>query len=83
MKNLQFMLVFAIVVCGVATPASAAEKADDSIVPTPPMSDRERITADRAKANAEMKTQSSARPWDRDANGKRPWDTEQTPALKK
>lgn len=82
MKYLQFMLVFAMALGGVATPASAAEKADDSAL-TPPMSDRERIAADRAKANAEMKTQSTARPWDRDANGKRPWDTEQTPAMKK
>ncbi len=41
--------------------------------PKPPLTDRERIQADRARAAAEERNGSAARPWDRDANGKRPW----------
>ena len=34
----------------------------------------EQIKADRAKAKADEENDSKARFWDRDANGKRPWD---------
>jgi hypothetical protein len=34
----------------------------------------EQIKADRAKAKAEEENDPKARFWDRDANGKRPWD---------
>jgi hypothetical protein len=37
-------------------------------------SGRDRIKVDRAKAAAEEKNSTTARPWDRDSNGKRPWD---------
>lgn len=39
-----------------------------------PLTDREQVQADRAKAAAEEKDAPTARPWDRDADGKRPWD---------
>jgi len=34
----------------------------------------EQIKADRAKAKAAEENDSKARYWDRDADGKRPWD---------
>ncbi|TGN89803.1 hypothetical protein EOW77_0005720 [Bradyrhizobium yuanmingense] len=44
-------------------------------VPTaPPLTDRERVQADRAKAAEDEKGAPATRPWDRDADGKRPWD---------
>ena len=42
--------------------------------PKPPVTDREQVQADRAKAAAEEKNAPTTRPWDRDANGKRPWE---------
>ncbi|MCK1360026.1 hypothetical protein [Bradyrhizobium sp. 199] len=42
--------------------------------PKPPVTDREQVQADRAKAAAEEKSAPTIRPWDRDANGKRPWE---------
>ncbi len=39
-----------------------------------PLTDREQIQADRAKAAAEEEREPTARPWDRNADGKRPWD---------
>jgi len=39
------------------------------------MSIRDQIKAARAKDVLEEKSASVARPWDRDAFGKRPWDT--------
>ncbi|MBR0931365.1 hypothetical protein JQ561_32560 [Bradyrhizobium diazoefficiens] len=42
--------------------------------PKPPVTDREQVQADRAKAAAEEKSAPTTRPWDRDANGKRPWE---------
>lgn len=44
-------------------------------VPTaPPLTDRERVQADRARAAEDDRVAPTARPWDRDADGKRPWD---------
>jgi len=40
----------------------------------PLVSDREQVKADRAKAAEDDKGATTARPWDRDANGKRPWE---------
>lgn len=37
----------------------------------------ELIRADRAKAKADEESGTKARFWDRDANGKRPWDAPQ------
>ncbi|MGL9616764.1 hypothetical protein QRQ56_02075 [Bradyrhizobium sp. U531] len=39
-----------------------------------PLSDREQVKSDRAKAAEEEKSSTAARPWDRDAEGKRPWE---------
>lgn len=39
-----------------------------------PLSDREQVKSDRAKAAEEEKNSTAARPWDRDADGKRPWE---------
>jgi hypothetical protein len=43
--------------------------------PSPKLSltDRQQIQADRAKAAAEDQSAPTARPWDRDAKGERPW----------
>ncbi|WP_271570832.1 hypothetical protein [Bradyrhizobium sp. CCBAU 11386] len=41
---------------------------------TPEISFRDQIKAARARDAAEEKTSSTARAWDRDVNGKRPWD---------
>ncbi|MEY9184482.1 hypothetical protein ABIG06_006071 [Bradyrhizobium sp. USDA 326] len=44
-------------------------------VPTaPPLTDRERVQADRARAAEDEKVAPISRPWDRDADGKRPWE---------
>lgn len=40
----------------------------------PPLTDREQVKADRAKAAEAEKSAPATRPWDRDADGKRPWD---------
>ena len=47
--------------------------------PKPPVTDREQVQADRAKAAAEEKNAPTTRPWDRDANGKRPWERSSVP----
>ncbi len=41
---------------------------------TPPLTDRERVQADRAKAAEDEKVAPTTRPWDRDLDGKRPWE---------
>jgi hypothetical protein len=43
-----------------------------------PLSDREQVKSDRAKAAEEEKNATTARPWDRDADGKRPWERKNT-----
>ncbi|WP_246789701.1 hypothetical protein [Bradyrhizobium sp. CCBAU 51765] len=44
-------------------------------VPTaPPLTDRERVQAERAKAAEAERVAPITRPWDRDADGKRPWE---------
>lgn len=40
----------------------------------PPLTDRERVQADRAKVADDEKVAPITRPWDRDADGKRPWE---------
>ena len=39
-----------------------------------PLSDREQVKSNRAKAAEEEKNSTAARPWDRDSDGKRPWE---------
>ncbi|GEM_PF-4190672 len=48
--------------------------AQTSPPPNTPLTDREQVQADRAKAAAEEKGATTVRPWDRDADGKRPWE---------
>ncbi len=43
-----------------------------------PLSDREQVKSDRAKAAEEEKNATTARPWARDADGKRPWERKYT-----
>ena len=43
-------------------------------IPAPAVTDRERVQADRAKAAEDEKVAPATRPWDRDADGKRPWE---------
>jgi len=62
---------FILILLLIATPASAQS---ESVPPKAPLTDRERVQADRARAAAEEKDAPTARPWDRGADGKRPWD---------
>ena len=55
----------------VATPVSAQT---DQPAPPAPLTTREQVQADRARAAAEEKSAPTARPWDRGADGKRPWE---------
>jgi hypothetical protein len=54
-----------------------AQTAADATVPKVELSVRDQIKADRAKEKADEKDGPQARAWDRDANGKRPWDDKQ------
>jgi hypothetical protein len=46
----------------------------EPVPPKAPITDREQVQADRARAASEEKNAPTARPWDRGADGKRPWD---------
>ncbi|WP_245453675.1 hypothetical protein [Bradyrhizobium sp. AC87j1] len=48
-------------------------------IPTQPLTDRERVQADRAKAAQDEKVAPMTRPWDRDSDGKRPWERKSKP----
>ncbi|SCB34478.1 hypothetical protein GA0061098_1006243 [Bradyrhizobium shewense] len=48
-------------------------------IPTQPPTDRERVQADRAKAAEDEKVAPMTRPWDRDSDGKRPWERKSKP----
>lgn len=61
-----------LIIALLATSPVAAQTAQPS--PKPLLTDREQIQADRAKAAAVEKSDPAARPWDRDADGKRPWE---------
>lgn len=43
-------------------------------IATSPLTDRQRVQADRAKAAEDERVAPNTRPWDRDADGKRPWE---------
>lgn len=51
-----------------------AQTAPDAAVPKVELSVRDQIKAGRAKEKAEERDGPQARAWDRDSNGKRPWD---------
>jgi hypothetical protein len=55
----------------IATPALAQPEPPAAKAP---LTDRERVQADRAQAATQEKDAPTARPWDRGADGKRPWD---------
>jgi hypothetical protein len=46
----------------------------EPVPPKAPITDREQVQADRARAASEEKNAPTARPWDRGADGKRPWE---------
>ncbi|MGY0575759.1 hypothetical protein ACTGJ9_035905 [Bradyrhizobium sp. RDM12] len=70
---------FAIIAVMLLAPASAAQPETPEQV-TPEISTRDQIKAARAKQAEDMKSGSSARPWDRDGDGKRPWDVTAKPS---
>jgi hypothetical protein len=55
--------------------SSAIVRSTEQATAAADMSVRDQIKAARAKDVLEEKAGSVARPWDRDASGKRPWDT--------
>ena len=71
---MRFRTLALVAVLSLLASAARSEDKVEPATPKPEMSTRERIVTDRAKADAEIKEQGSARPWDRDASGKRPWD---------
>ncbi|WP_298884690.1 hypothetical protein [uncultured Bradyrhizobium sp.] len=74
MKKSFFVALFITV-----SPCIAQTFAGTAIPPTDP-SLREQIKADRERdRKAEANASSEARPWDRDVNGKRPWDRKDPP----
>jgi hypothetical protein len=60
-------------------PVSAAQPATPEPA-TPEISARDQIKAARAKEAEETKSGPTARAWDRDVDGKRPWDTTAKPS---
>lgn len=76
MKIALLLIVFA-----AASSAEAPPKAEP--VPNQIPSIREQIKADRARAKTDEENDSKVRSWDRDADGKRPWDrAKETPPTK-
>jgi hypothetical protein len=65
------MTKFIIVALLIVTPVFAQTQPP---APVAPAAHREQIRADRAKAAEDEKNGSTARPWARDADGKRPWE---------
>jgi hypothetical protein len=61
-----------VMLLALSPPAGAQDKPTPSV--PEPLSANDQIRADRAKANAQEEGESKKRPWDRDADGKRPWD---------
>ena len=61
-----FMLPRSAVAAEVVSPPGPPLKAELSI--------RDQIKAQRAKEDAEERNEPPGRPWDRDAEGKRPWE---------
>jgi hypothetical protein len=43
---------------------------------------RDQIKIDQAKSKADFESGPEERPWDRDANGRRPWDSKVAPLTK-
>ena len=64
----------ALLVTLLVTSTSAQAQVSTAPVPKDPPSIREQIKADRARAKADDENGPTARFWDRDRDGKRPWD---------
>jgi hypothetical protein len=73
MKNIA-LIVMLLAIC-----ASARGQDTTAPVPKDTPSIHEQIKADRAKAKAADESGSKARFWDRDHNGKRPWEKDIPP----
>lgn len=66
-----------------AMPTSAQGQVATAPVPKDAPSIREQIKADRARAKADDENGPTARFWDRDRDGKRPWErSKETPLTK-
>ena len=66
--KLSFMVITIVLWLPVAVQAA------DATLGKPEISLTEQIKAARAKEDTAEKNASPVRPWDRDANGKRPWE---------
>jgi hypothetical protein len=62
------------IIMALAALSTLAGSASAQDAPPKEVSIRDQIKADRAKDDVDNKTSGVARPWDRDSNGKRPWD---------
>jgi hypothetical protein len=71
----------ALLVTLLVTSASAQGQVATAPIPKETPSIHEQIKADRARAKADDESGPTARPWDRDRDGKRPWDRSKDPAL--
>jgi hypothetical protein len=70
----------ALIAAFVIVPLSANGQTTPASKEAPSMQDQ--IRSDRAKYKLEFENGSKVRPWDRDANGKRPWDEKEAPPPK-
>ena len=69
----------AIIAVMLLSPASAAQLATPEQA-APEISARDQIKAARAKEVEDTKSGPTARAWDRDSDGKRPWETTAKPS---
>lgn len=74
MKTSLVIITITLSVAALAAQAATPEPA------TPEPTFRDRIRAARAKEAEETKSGPSARPWDRNGDGKRPWETPAKPS---
>ena len=65
---MKIVILTALALISLSTQGQTAPASKD----IPSMHDQ--IKIDRAKANADFESGPKERPWDRDANGRRPWD---------
>jgi hypothetical protein len=70
----------ALVMTLLVIPPLAHGQSSAAPVPKAELSIKEQIRAARAKADREEEASPKGRSWDRDANGRRPWDRQETPS---
>ena len=63
-------------------PFSVSAQPVAPVAPPPELATHDQIRAARAKDVLEQKRGPTSRPWDRDANGRRPWETSVIPKTK-